>query len=114
MIEPTRLNLDPQASVSLFDAPSFASVTETARRVLSPTGMFSISVRNDPAGRVVIMGKSTRKRAKTLLNVPICQATRRRLDEQFVGSLLMATSALIEWALDELRRQGVTLEVQPQ
>jgi hypothetical protein len=79
-----------------------------------PTGMFSINVRNDSQGRVVIMGRPTRKHANALLNIPICQETRRRLDEQFVGSLSMATSALIEWALDELKRQAVALEVRPQ
>jgi hypothetical protein len=76
--------------------------------------MFSIDVRNDPEGRVVIMGRPTRKRANAFLNIPICQQTRRRLDEQLVGSLSMATSALIEWALDELKRQRVALEVRPQ
>lgn len=79
-----------------------------------PIGMFSIDVRSDSEGRVVIVGRATRKRANAFLNIPICQETRRRLDEQLVGSLSMATSALIEWALDELKRQSVSLEVRPQ
>ena len=79
-----------------------------------PIGMFSIDVRSDSDGRVVIIGRATRKRANAFLNIPICQETRRRLDEQLVGSLSMATSALIEWALDELKRQAVSLEVRPQ
>jgi hypothetical protein len=61
-----------------------------------------------------MIGKPSRKRASTFINIPISQETRRRLDEQFVGSLSMSTSALIEWALEELRRQGVALEVRSQ
>lgn len=76
--------------------------------------MFSIGVRSDLDGRVVIMGKPSRKHANAFLNIPISQQTRHRLDEQLVGSLSMATSALIEWALNELKRQAVTLEVRPQ
>jgi hypothetical protein len=74
------------------------------------SGMFSITTREDPAGRVIVMGKPNRKRANAFVNIPLCEATKQRLGEQFVGSLAMSTSALIEWALEELTRQGITLE----
>jgi hypothetical protein len=72
--------------------------------------MFAITTREDPAGRVAVVGKPSRARAKVMLNIPLCQATRDRLDAQLLGSLSMGTSALIEWALEELQRQGITLE----
>lgn len=75
--------------------------------------MFFITTREDAAGRVVVMGKPTRKRANAFLNIPLSQATKDRLQKQLVGSLAMGTSALIEWALDELIRQGVSLEARP-
>lgn len=102
-------------------APPATSADKTQTDTPSPSdqsslanGMFSIGVRSDLDGRVVIMGKPSRKHANAFLNIPISQQTRHRLDEQLVGSLSMATSALIEWALNELKRQAVTLEVRPQ
>jgi hypothetical protein len=80
----------------------------------APVNMFSITTREDPAGRILVMGKASRKRAKTFLNIPLGQATKERLEARLVGSLAMGTSALIEWALDELTRQGVTLEARVQ
>lgn len=74
--------------------------------------LFAITVREDPAGCVIMIGKPSRKRADVLLNVPLCQATKEQLEEKLVGSLAMGTSALIEWALKELIRQGITLEAQ--
>ena len=73
-------------------------------------GMFSISTRADSAGRIMVMGKATRKRADVFVNIPLSRATRDRLDESLVGSVAMGTSALIEWALEELARQGISLE----
>jgi hypothetical protein len=72
--------------------------------------MFSITTREDPAGHVVIMGKATRTRATTFLNIPLCQATKSRLEKRLVGSLAMGTGALLEWALAELTRQGITVK----
>lgn len=74
--------------------------------------MFAITNRADSTGRVMVMGKANRKRADTFINIPLCRATRQRLDEKLVGSLAMGTGALIEWALEELTRQGITLEAQ--
>ena len=85
-------------------APSLSVVTQT------PASMFSITTRDDSAGRVMVMGKATRKWADVFINIPLCRATRDRLEEKLVGSLAMGTSALIEWALEELTRQGITLE----
>jgi hypothetical protein len=78
----------------------------------APSFMFTIATRDDSAGRVMVMGKPTRKGADTFVNIPLCRGTRDRLGEKLVGSLAMGTSALIEWALEELTRQGITLEAQ--
>lgn len=75
--------------------------------------MFSINMRCDRAGRVIVVGRPTRKRAEAFLNIPISDETRKRLDEQVVGSLAMGTSALLEWALQELQRRGITIEARP-
>ncbi|MFZ0255693.1 MAG: hypothetical protein WAN46_08615 [Gammaproteobacteria bacterium] len=76
--------------------------------------MFSIDTRPDPTGRVIIIGRPTRKRAEAFLNIPISDHTRKRLDEQVIGSLAMGTSALLEWALQELQRRGITVEARLQ
>jgi hypothetical protein len=75
--------------------------------------MFSIEARQDPAGRVIVIGKPTRRRAATFVNIPISAELRERLDERVIGSLAMATGALLQWALDELERQGISLEARP-
>lgn len=104
----------PSSAPSAAEVAGGHALESSATLQSSPlTGMFSIEVRRDPEGRVVIMGKPTRKHVSAFLNIPICQQTRRRLDEQLVGSLSMATGALIEWALDELKRQAVAIEVRP-
>lgn len=76
--------------------------------------MFSIGTRPDNTGRVIVIGRPTRKRAEAFLNIPISEHTRKRLDEQVVGSLAMGTSALLEWALQELQRRGISIEARPQ
>ncbi len=73
--------------------------------------MFTIDTRSGSA-EVVIMGKPTRKRAVTMLNIPISEALRRRLQERIIGSMAMGSSALLEWALEELERQRVSIEAQ--
>lgn len=79
----------------------------------SGSGMFAIDIREGGAD-VVIMGKPTRKRATTMLNIPISEALRARLQEHIVGSVAMGSSALLEWALEELDRQHVSIQAQPQ
>lgn len=74
--------------------------------------MFSIEARQDPAGRVIVIGKPTRRHAATFINIPISAELRERLDKHVVGSLAMGTGALLEWALDELKRQRISLEAQ--
>ncbi|MGF1615769.1 MAG: hypothetical protein ACFCVA_18185 [Gammaproteobacteria bacterium] len=76
--------------------------------------MFSIQTRHDNAGRVIVIGRPTRKRAQAFLNIPISDNTRRRLDEQLVGSLAMGASALLEWALQELQQKEISIEARPQ
>lgn len=79
----------------------------------SETGMFAITTREDPAGRVIVIGKASRKRATTFLNIPISGELRDALDAQIVGSLAMGAGALLEWALSELKRQHLSLEARP-
>ena len=76
-------------------------------------GMFSMEARQDASGEVIVMGQATRKRAATLINIPISAELRERLDKQLVGSVAMTTGALLQWALDELKRQGISLEARP-
>ena len=52
--------------------------------------MFSIEARQDPSGCLMVMG-----------------------DERVIGSLAMGTGALLEWALDELKRHSISLEARP-
>ncbi len=73
-------------------------------------GMFSIEARPGGAAQVVVVGKATRKRAKAFINIPVSETLRKRLDTQIVGSLAMGTGALLEWALEELKRQGISIE----
>jgi len=73
-------------------------------------GMFAIETRSGDACQVIVVGKATRKRAKTFINIPVSESLRTRLDNQIVGSLAMGTGALLEWALEELKRQGISIE----
>ncbi|MFZ0256390.1 MAG: hypothetical protein WAN46_12230 [Gammaproteobacteria bacterium] len=77
------------------------------------TGMFVINMREDPAGRIIVIGKASRRRATTFLNIPISKELRDALDNQIVGSLAMGAGALLEWALTELKRQQLSLEARP-
>ncbi len=74
------------------------------------SGMFLVETRRGNAGQVVVVGKATRKRAKTFANIPVTESLRTRLDSKIVGSLAMGTSALLEWAIEELDRQGISIE----
>jgi hypothetical protein len=76
-------------------------------------GMFMIEATQDGAGRVIVMGKPSRKRANTFINIPISGELRDQLGEHVLGSLAMGTGALIEWALTELQRQGISIKVRP-
>lgn len=95
-------------------SPSLAEQDAQDVQVSTEESMFSIEMRQDAAGRVIVIGRPTRKRAEAFLNIPISDDTRRRLDEQVVGSLAMGTSALLEWALKELQRRGISIEARPQ
>jgi hypothetical protein len=76
--------------------------------------MFAIHPQEDNEGRVVVVGKASRKRATTLINIPISEDLKTSLDERVVGSLSMATAALLQWAFDELERQEISIEARPQ
>jgi hypothetical protein len=78
-----------------------------------PGEIFSIEVRQAEDGRILVVGRPTRKRATTFLNIPIDQQLHDRLQSQCIGSLAMCTSALLQWALQELERQGISLEALP-
>ncbi|MGF1615919.1 MAG: hypothetical protein ACFCVA_18975 [Gammaproteobacteria bacterium] len=75
--------------------------------------MFTIEVVQDDASRVIVMGRPSRRRASTFINIPISSELRDRLGDQVLGSLAMGTGALIEWALQELQRQGASIKVMP-
>ena len=72
--------------------------------------MFAIDIHKNGQGRLVIIGRANRKRATTFVNVPVSADLRQRLGERIIGSMAMGTGALIQWALDELDRQGVSVE----
>lgn len=77
------------------------------------TSMFTISVAPDEAEGVVrIVGRPSRKCADSFVSIPISQELRNQLGKRIVGSLAMGTSALLQWALQELQRQGVSIEAQ--
>jgi propanediol dehydratase small subunit len=80
----------------------------------SPTAMFTITTvpKKDDAA-VYIVGRPSRAHATRFLNIPVSQALKERLGTQVVGSIAMGSSALLEWALQELERQGISLEVTP-
>lgn len=75
--------------------------------------MFSISMApEDAKGIVRIVGRPSRKGAGAFVNIPISEELRIQLGKRIVGSLAMGTSALLQWALQELERQGVSIEAQ--
>lgn len=75
--------------------------------------MFAIDTHKNEQGRLVVVGKASRRRAATFVNVPVSADLRRRLDERIIGSMAMGTGALLQWALDELDRQGISVEARP-
>ena len=77
------------------------------------THMFAIHMTaEDAQGTVRIVGRPSRKCAGAFVNIPISQEMRNQLGKRIVGSLAMGTSALLQWALEELERQGVSIEAQ--
>lgn len=75
--------------------------------------MFAIATHADGHGQLIIIGKASRKRATTFVNIPVSADLRKRLDERIVGSMAMGAGALLQWALDELDRQGISVEARP-
>ncbi|MGC1955894.1 MAG: hypothetical protein WA970_25665 [Gammaproteobacteria bacterium] len=106
---------DPQESVFV--------KAETAQRLPARRGrprkrkpadaMFALEIHKNGQGRLVMVGKASRKRATTFVNIPVSADLRKRLDERIIGSMAMGTGALLQWALDELDRQGISVEAQP-
>jgi hypothetical protein len=76
--------------------------------------MFAIEIHPAEQGPLVVVSRPTDRQTHQLLNVPLSRMTRERLARHLVGSIPMGTSALLEWGLQELERQGITLEVQAQ
>jgi len=75
--------------------------------------MFSASIRQGGQGQVLLIGRPSRKLAKSFVNVPVTPELHARLLEHTVGSLAMGTAALLEWALDELETRGISIEARP-
>lgn len=76
-------------------------------------GMFLIETDEDSTGRVMVVGKPSRKRAVTFINIPVSAELRERMGSQVVGSLAMGSGALLEWALGELKRRGISIKAKP-
>lgn len=74
--------------------------------------VFKITTRGNDTGRVIMIGRSNRKNTTGYLNIPIGAQMRERLRQQIVGSLAMGVSGLLEWALAELERKQIALEMQ--
>ena len=72
--------------------------------------MYQYNTRTDYAGKVSIVGRVSRPVMITQLNIPVTPALHHRLREAIDGSLATGGGALIDWALDELERQGISLE----
>jgi hypothetical protein len=87
------------------------TVSDTPEQEHPDGGMFAIEITEDATGRVIVIGRSSRKRVATAINIPISGELRERLESQIVGSLSMGTSALLEWALTELQRQGISIHI---
>ena len=78
-----------------------------------PSDMFDKAIYYDHEGRLILVGKCTRKGTSAILNIPISRDIHRRLREQVVGSLSMGSAALLEWALDELERRSISITARP-
>jgi hypothetical protein len=84
--------------------------TRIPEETSSAPHMFSVSVRENNRGQIIIVGRPTRKGAKSFVNIPVTPELHQRLVGHMVGSLAMGTAALIEWALDELESKGISIE----
>jgi hypothetical protein len=83
------------------------------RKPKAADAMFVIDTHKNGQGRLAIVGRASRRRATTFVNVPVSADLRKRLDERIIGSMAMGTGALLQWALDELDRQGISVEARP-
>lgn len=107
---------DPQGSVHIKKAESTARLPARRgrpRKRKPADAMFTIDTQKNGQGRLVIVGKASRRRATTFVNVPVSADLRKRLDDRIIGSMAMGTGALLQWALDELDRQGISVEARP-
>jgi hypothetical protein len=86
--------------------------TEHALAKVDNGRMFHITAHSDPHPRVLVVGRPSRKKAETFINVPVSAELRTRLGERITGSLAMGTAALLEWALDEIEKQMVSLSAE--
>ena len=75
----------------------------------APT-MFSKESRQHRQGRVIIVGRPSRKAARVCLNTPITTELHRRLRDRIEGSISMGSAALLEWALDELETRNIAIQ----
>jgi hypothetical protein len=102
---------EKEASVT----PTADQVTKKRRRravhqhAASMSTITTVPKKDDVA--VYIVGRPSRAHATSALNIPVSQALKDRLKTQLVGSIAMGAGALLEWALQELERRGISLEV---
>ena len=99
--------IDDKDSLRLVEAPIEAF---PAHALVSD--VFHITMREDDAASVFMIGRANRKHTIGYLNIPVGRNLRERLERQIVGSLAMGVSGLLEWALAEIERKQVSLEIQ--
>lgn len=106
---------DPQPStfVKAEGAQKLPARRGRPRKRKPADAMFALDTHKNGQGRLAVVGKANRKRATTFVNIPVSAELRKRLDERIIGSIAMGTGALLQWALDELDRQGISVEARP-
>ena len=99
--------------VKVGSTPHHADRRARPRTPKTNSTMFTVEVKKNGQGKVVIVGKRGRRLSTGFVNVPVSAELRKRLGERVIGSMAMGTGALLQWALDEIDRHGVSIEARP-
>lgn len=90
-----------------------ADKTTFAEKPQAQPGTFFHLVEGQRAGAsVVVRGKIRRGDISREMLVPLPAVTNERIQQAIMGANAPGIVALVEWALDELERQGKTLTVE--
>ena len=76
--------------------------------------MYQYQIRHDDPGTVSIVGRISRKDSPAFVTIPVTRELHSRLYNAIDGSMATGGAALLSWALDELERQGISLEARLQ